>query len=236
MPAPAVQWRVWRALGDVAVNPLPFPCLSLVTDRKLCRDLQLEEKVSLAIEGGVNLVQLREKDLPGGELLRLAERLRDITRGRAFFFVNERLDVALACGADGVHLGEEALPARVARKLAGDRLLIGRSVHSLASARRAEEEGADFLQVGTIFETTSKPGVAPAGISLLKEVKEGVRIPVIAIGGIKASNAALVMKTGVHGVAVISAILAAHDPRAAAQELCQAVEANVLEEGRVQRG
>ena len=184
--------------------------------------------MSLAIEGGVNLVQLREKDLPGGELLRLAEKLRAITQSKALFFVNERLDVALACDADGVHLGEEALPVKAARKLVGDRLLIGRSVHTVAGARKAEEDGADFIQLGTIFESRSHPGVAPAGVSLLKEVRAAVSLPVIAIGGIKTFNVGEVMDAGASGVAVISAILAAPDPRSAAQELYQAMAACCL--------
>jgi len=206
------------------MSKLPRPCISLVTDRRLCVDTSLEEKVALAVEGGVNLVQLREKDLPGGRLLALAKRLKSITRDKALFFVNERVDVALACGADGVHLGEEALPVAAVRNLAGDRLLIGRSVHSLKGSLEAEKAGADFLQLGTIFESSSKPGVIPTGLELVKQVTSQVTIPVIGIGGIDASNAARVMACGAWGIAVISAILAAQNPKEAARRLARSVK------------
>jgi thiamine-phosphate pyrophosphorylase len=204
---------------------LTLPCLCLVTDRGLCRDTPLEEKVAQAVEGGVNLVQLREKDLPGGELLRLGERLREVTRGRALLFVNERVDVALLCGADGVQLGEEALPAGAVRRLVGDGLLIGRSVHSLEGALQAQEDGADLLVVGTIFPTASHPGTQPAGVGLLSEIARRVAIPLLAIGGVKAGNAPQVIEAGASGAAVISAILASPEPKRAAQELWQALQA-----------
>ena len=130
---------------------LPVPCLALVTDRRLCPPGSLADRVERAIAGGVDLVQLREKDLPAGELMALARELRRVTRGRALLLVNDRVDVALACEADGVQLGEAGVPANVARKLMGPELLIGRSVHGEAGARQAEADGADFLVVGTIF-------------------------------------------------------------------------------------
>ena len=207
------------------MSKLPRPCISLVTDRRLCVDTSLEEKVALAVEGGVNLVQLREKDLPGGRLLALAKRLKSITRDKALFFVNERVDVALACGADGVQLPEEGMPVATVRELAGARLLVGRSVHSLEGAREAQMAGgADFLQLGTIFESRSKPGVIPAGLELMKEVASHVSLPVIGIGGIDPSNAAQVMECGAWGVAVISAILSREDPKEAARRLARSVK------------
>lgn len=202
---------------------LPLPGLALVTDRARCRNRPLEEIVSQAVDGGVNLVQLREKDLAGGELYELALRLREVVRGRALLIVNERVDVALACGADGVHLPERGLPAAVVRPLVGEGLLIGRSVHSAEGAAEAEREGADFVQVGTIFATGSKPGVESAGLGLVSAARSALTLPVIAIGGIDAHNAAGVMKTGADGVAVISALMDAEDPAAAARELWDAV-------------
>ncbi len=167
------------------------------------------------------MVQLREKGLPGGELLRLALDLRGTTKRRALLFVNERVDVALACEADGVQLGEEALPVAAARKVAGEKLLIGRSVHSLEGAIEAEREGADLLVVGTIFATASHPGAQPAGVSLLREVASRVTIPLVGIGGIEAGNAAQVMRAGAVGVAVIRSVLAAPEPEEAARTLWQ---------------
>jgi thiamine-phosphate pyrophosphorylase len=204
-------------------RPLPLPCLALVTDRARRRDRPLEQIVSQAVDGGVNLVQVREKDLGGGDLYEFALRLREALQGRALLLVNERVDVALACGADGVHLPERGLPAAVARRQVGEGLLIGRSVHSVEGAAQAERDGADFVQVGTIFATGSKPGVEPAGLGLVSAVRSAVTSPVIAIGGINAGNAADVMRAGADGVAVISALMDAEDPAAAARDLWQAV-------------
>lgn len=213
---------------------LPDPCLALVTDRRLCRDdADLARRVARAVAGGVALVQLREKDLPGGPLLRLAERLRQATEGRALLFVNERADVALACGADGVHLGEEALPLAAVRRLAGDRLRIGRSVHSVegaVAAASAEGGGADLLLVGTIFPSGSHPGAPAAGVGLLEAVAQRVTVPFLAIGGVTAENAPQVTRAGARGAAVITAVLAAFDPEAAARRLLAA-----LREGREAR-
>ncbi len=202
---------------------LRLPCLSLVTDRSRCRARPLEEIVALAIEGGVGLIQLREKDLPGGELYDLALALRAVVHGRGLLIVNERLDVAQACGADGIHLPERGLPIRIVRELAGDSLLVGRSVHSAEAAARAQRQGADFVQVGTIFATRSKPGLEPAGPEIISAVHKAVSIPVLAIGGIDATNVSQVMGAGADGVAVISAIMDADDPRAAARGLSDAL-------------
>jgi thiamine-phosphate pyrophosphorylase len=213
------------------VGKLTVPCLALVTDRSLCQTLSLEEAVAQAIEGGVNLVQLREKDpdgrsLPAAELLALAEKLRAITRGRALFLVNDRLDVALACAADGVHLPERGLPVAAARRLAGGAfVIIGRSVHSVAEAVRAQEEGADYVQVGTIFASRSHPGQPVAGLGLLEAVAREVTIPILAVGGITAANVGEVMGAGASGAAVISAVLGAPSPREAARALAQAMAA-----------
>lgn len=205
---------------------LRLPCLALITDRRLCQDEDdLVERVKRAVMGGVTMVQLREKDLPAGELLRLGVRLREAAEGRAIFVVNDRVDVALACGAQGVHLPEAGLPPRVARRLAEARLLIGRSVHSLEGAMVAETGGADYLEVGTIFPTSSHPNAVPAGVELLCRVKEKVSIPILAIGGVKTFNVGEVIRAGAAGAAVISAILATPDPQEAAQKLMEAMRA-----------
>jgi len=205
-------------------HTLPIPCLCLVTNRHLCGGRPLEEMVAQAVAGGVDLVQLREKDLSGGPLLELAQRLRAITRGKALFLVNERVDVALACGADGVHLGEAGLPVGVVRKLVGEDPLIGRSVHSLEGALVAAEQGADFLHLGAIFATDSKPEATPVGPALMREVVKAVEIPVLGIGGIQAANLCQVVEAGGHGVAVIGSIMKYARPEEAALSLRRALQ------------
>jgi len=208
------------------VGKLTVPCLALVTDRSALGGLSLEEAVAQAIQGGANLVQLREKDLPAADLLALAEKLRAATRlRRVLFLVNDRLDVALACSAEGVHLPERGLPVAFARRLAGEGFIIGRSVHSVAEAVRAQREGADYVQVGSMFASRSHPDQPPAGLGLLEAVAAAVTIPILAVGGITAANVGDVMRAGASGAAVISAILGAPSPREAARALVQAMAA-----------
>ncbi|UCH87066.1 MAG: thiamine phosphate synthase [Dehalococcoidia bacterium] len=201
---------------------LPIPCLALITDRRLCERLSLEEAVARAIGGGINVVQLREKDLAAAELVPLADRLRAITRDKALLIVNSHLDVALICGADGVHLPERGPSVAATRRLAGNGLIIGRSVHSVEEAVKAEEEGADYVQVGAIFPTRSHPG-PPPGTGLLESVAARVSIPIVAVGGITARNVGEVMQAGARGAAVISAILGSPSPGAAARRLAEAM-------------
>jgi len=207
------------------VGKLTIPCLALVTDRRLCQTLSLEEAVAQAVDGGANLVQLREKDLPSNELLALADKLRAVTLGRSLFLVNDRLDVALACAADGVHLPEQGLPVAAARRLAPETFIVGRSVHSVAEAVRAQEEGADYVQVGSIFASRSHPDQPAAGLALLEATAAAVTIPILAVGGITAANVGEVMQVGASGAAVISAVLGAPSPREAARALAQAMAA-----------
>lgn len=185
----------------------------LVSDRSLVGGSDgLVAAVVEAVAGGVDAVQLREKDLPPDELADLARRLRDITRGRALLVVNASLEVALGAGADGVHLPEDA-PFPVRR----EGLLVGRSVHSLDAARRAEAEGADYLIAGPVYETASHAGLEPAGLALIEEVSRSVRVPVLAIGGVTAERVDEVIAAGASGVVVISAVLGRPDARAAAE-------------------
>lgn len=190
----------------------------LVTDRTRVSG-PLEDAVAAAVAGGVQAIQLREHGLYAGELLRLARNLRALTRERALLLVNDRLDVALASGADGIHLPEAGMPVAESRWLAGPELLIGRSIHSVAGAKEAEEAGADYLIVGTIYATGSHPEDVPTGPQIIRNVRAAVSLPLIAIGGITAQNAREVMQAGANGVAVISALLGAEDIERAAQEL-----------------
>ena len=170
------------------------------------------------------MVQVREKSLSTGDLYRLAATLRRVTLGKAILNINDRLDVALAVDADGVHLPSDSLPVCVVKKLGGGRLLVGRSVHSVEEALVAENDGANYLILGTIYGTTSHPGRPPSGPGLIEAVKARVRTHVYAIGGINASNAGEVMRAGADGVAVIRSILGAHDPGIAAREIAEIVE------------
>ena len=165
-------------------SPIPLPCLCMVTDRTRTASGDLLETVSAAVDAGVSMVQLREKDMPAGQLLKLARKLRAVTEGKSLLIVNDRVDVALLSGADGVQLGEEAMGVAEARKLMGPNLLIGSSVHSVKGAMAAESNGADFLVLGAIFETATHPGVETGGLALVEAVTRRVRLPVLGIGGI----------------------------------------------------
>lgn len=156
-------------------------------------------------------MHLRAPDLAAGALYDLAVAFRAVTRGHALLIVHDRVDVALAAGADGVQLGEHGLPVDAARRVAGDRLFIGRSVHSVASAMQAARAGADFVLLGTIFASASHPEHPPGGLELVRAARAACPLPLIAIGGIDTSNAASAIAAGADGVAVIRAILAAQD-------------------------
>ena len=207
---------------------LSFPLLCLVTDRLRCNGRPLEDVVDAAVESGVGMVQLREKDLPASELYSLALRLRDVVGSRASLFINDRVDLALAVRADGVQLGENALPIEAARQVAGGNLLLARSVHSVSGALDAEAKGADLLTLGTIFPTASHPGAYTGGLSLISEVAESVNLPFLGIGGIDASNAGQVIAAGASGTAVITAITTAEDPAAAASSMIESMRAASL--------
>ena len=183
--------------------------------------------VAASVEGGAGMVQLREKDLPPFELLRLARRLRRVTDRRALLIVNDRVDVAMIAGADGVQLGETALDVADVRSLVGSDMLIGRSVHSEVGAVDAECQGADFLILGTVFETASHPQGQIGGIDLVREVTGAVKIPVLGIGGITTDNASDVIEAGASGVAVITAITMAEDPQVAASDLALAISGRI---------
>jgi thiamine-phosphate pyrophosphorylase len=192
------------------------PALVLVTDAARLRGRDLAHVVSEAVAGGVNAVQLRERVLSHEDLVALGRRVRDAIAGRALLFVNGDIAAAMEIGADGVHL-PESLAAGNATSTGS--LLVSRAVHSVDAAITAQRSGADLIQLGTVFETKSHPGVPTMEVDGVREACERVAAPVIAIGGITAANAAAVMRAGAAGVAVIGAILDARDPHAAAAEL-----------------
>ena len=197
--------------------------LYLVTDRNQTGGRDLLWVLERALEGGVRAVQLREKDLGGRELFVLAEKTKRLCeRYQANLFVNDRVDVALGVDAEGVHLGGDSMPVRAARELLGAEKLIGVSTHSINEAREAEQEKADFILFGPVYFTASKAAYGePQGLGRLKKVVEKISLPVYAIGGVKVENIAEVKETGVRGIALISAVLSASDPRAATRRILE---------------
>lgn len=195
--------------------------LYLITDRTQTAGRELPAVVAEALAGGVRCVQLREKDLCGGELYQLAKTLRLLTRAHhSRLVINDRLDIALAVEADGVHLGSASLPVSVARRILGPHALIGYSAHSPAEAERAAEDGASFVTFGPVYHTPSKACYgAPLGTKELTQVANTLAIPVFALGGIKPDTLADTMKSGCHGVALISAIISDEQPKNAAQKI-----------------
>jgi thiamine-phosphate pyrophosphorylase len=208
----------------IRIGRLRLPVLCFVVSTKDAPDGDIEKLVSAAVAGGVTMVQLREKDMPAGDLLSLARRLKVVTRGRALLVINDRIDVALAVEADGVHLAGQSLPVGPAARIAHGRLLVGRSVHGLTEAQAAVADGADYLTFGHVYPTQSHRGLPPHGLEELREVVAQVDVPVLAIGGVGVHNLEPVLATGCAGIAVISAILSAVDPRAAAAQLRQALD------------
>lgn len=185
-------------------------------------------EVEAAYQGGADIVQLRSKNLTDAALYRIGTRFRKIAdRFRRLFFVNDRIDLALAVEADGVHLGQDDLGIEAVRKIfRSTGKFVGRSTHNLGQALQAVREGHDYIGVGPIFETPTKPSYPPVGIDLIKQVKEKVRIPFVCIGGINETNLGGVLRAGATRVAVVRAIFDAPDVCQATQTLRAAMENN----------
>ena len=195
--------------------------LYVVTDEKIGRGRSHAELARQAVAGGADAVQLRDKNLSGRDLFAAALAIREITSDAgALFIVNDRLDVALAAGADGVHLGAGDLPIGRARRIAPPGFIIGASVGSTATAARAAAEGADCVALSPTFATNSKDDAGPGhGLAMLAAVRAAVPLPLVAIGGITVANIADVIAVGADGVAVISAVVGKDDVTAAARDL-----------------
>lgn len=194
--------------------------LYLVTDRLLLGGKDLAETIEQAILGGVTAVQLREKDVTSLDFYHIAQTVKNSTAKYGVpFIVNDRLDIALAVDADGLHIGQRDLPLPVARKLLGAKKTIGVSATTLEQALSAQEQGADYLGIGAMFPTATKEDADSVSLRELQRIKEQARIPIVAIGGIQANNIQQIIAAGADGAAVVSAIIAAADPRAAAEQL-----------------
>ncbi|MCD8338115.1 MAG: thiamine phosphate synthase [Lachnospiraceae bacterium] len=194
--------------------------LYAVTDRTWLGAHTLYEQVEEALKGGVTCVQLREKYLPEAEFLAEAFSIRELCKRYGVpFIINDNLDIAQKCGADGVHVGQEDMHPDEARQRVGDGMIIGVTAHTVAEAVEAEKRGADYLGAGAVFQTGTKSNTVALPYETLCEICASVQIPVVAIGGISRTNLMSLSGSGVSGVAVVSAVFAAADVRRAASEL-----------------
>lgn len=195
--------------------------LYVVTDSDLSKGRTDAEVARLAYEGGADAVQLRMKHSDGREMLGQAMEIRKVADEFCkFFFVNDRVDIAMASGADGVHLGQSDIPLEVARDLMGETAIIGISVDNVDQAIAAAEGGADYIGIGSIFNTSTKPDAKQGvGLGAIYEIREAVDIPIVAIGGINRGNIQDVVRAGADAAAVVSAVVAQDDVKAAAHEL-----------------
>lgn len=194
--------------------------LYAVTDRSRLGGCSLADRVEKAIKSGATLVQLREKELPFSEFLREAKEIKKITDScRVPLIINDNIRVALACDAAGIHIGQDDLDVSAARALLGKDKTIGVSAQTVEEAVIAEQQGADYLGVGTVFPTSTKPDAVQVTLATLKAICSSVSIPVVAIGGINAQNLLQLQNSGIAGVAVVSAIFSQADVSAATRQL-----------------
>jgi len=202
---------------------LPSP-LYVILDGQASGGRRLDELLDAVLAGGCRIVQLREKTMPPAGLFPLAQALRRRCReAGALFIVNDRVDLALAVEADGAHVGQDDLPAREARRLLPPPMILGVSTHNADQARRARDDGADYVAVGSMFPTGSKISFELVGPELVRRVRADIPVPLVAIGGITRNNLSQVIEAGADAVAVISAIGNARDPAAAVREFLETI-------------
>jgi len=200
--------------------------LYVVTDETLSQGHSHAEIAKLAVSGGADVIQLRDKKMCSTDLFSAAKQIREITKGKALFIVNDRVDIALTSEADGVHLGQDDLPVDVVRRLVPDGFIIGISVGSVSEALKGVENGADYVAVSPVFSTDSKPDAGMGrGLESISAIRKAVpkNIPVIGIGGIHAGNVSRVICAGLDGVAVISAVVSAPDIEKATRDLSERI-------------
>ncbi len=199
----------------------------VLTDTDLQNCFSHVELAELAISGGADTIQLRQKTGDTIQMIRVAEQIQVLCkRAGASFIVNDRVDVAIASHADGVHLGQRDFPIPLARKLLGEGAIIGGSAGDVEEARKCLLEGADYIGFGPVYLTSSKADASPpSGLDLLRQVVEKISLPIIAIGGINKENTRLVRETGAHGIAVISSVCCDRDPEEATRCLRRLLEA-----------
>jgi thiamine-phosphate diphosphorylase len=204
----------------MTTTPRRIAGLYVIVDPDACREQRPAEVARASLEGGAKILQWRDKHRDKGDQLSDALAIAEMCREHgAIFIVNDHADLALAVGADGVHLGQHDLPISAVRPYLGESLIIGVSTNNADEAREAEAASADYIAVGAIFPTASKAVTRPASLERIREIRAAVRVPIVAIGGIDASNLPSVLDAGADAAAVISAVCGAADPRAAAAEL-----------------
>lgn len=198
--------------------------LYLVTNRENKSKENFLKIIEESIKGGVTLIQLREKTVSTQEFFNIATNVKEITKKyNVPLIINDRIDIALAIDADGVHIGQDDMPTKIARKFIGPNKILGVSVHNLKEAKKAEENGANYLGVGAIF-TTTKDDANDVSIKTLKRITESVDIPTVAIGGINLENANQLKNTKIAGFSVVSAIMEAKEPKIASKKLKEIYE------------
>ncbi len=194
--------------------------LYLCTDRSIMSDTSIEECVEKSLKGGVSVVQIREKDCPGKEFLQIAKSVKEITRRyNVPLIINDRVDVAIAVGADGVHVGQDDLPCAIVRSMVGEDMIIGVSASSLTEALKAQQDGADYIGVGAMFATDTKTDAKVVSMEELDRIRREVSIPIVVIGGINKTTLPDFIGKGIDGIAVVSAIVSQNDVESAAREL-----------------
>lgn len=194
--------------------------LYLVTDRRYVKDRSFIDAIEEAIAGGTTLIQLREKDLSSLEFYKLAKAVRELTIKHDIpLIINDRLDIALAVNADGVHVGQDDLPAKAVRKFLPQNKILGVSASTLKEALTAQGDGADYIGVGALFPTATKKNTRKVSMQELEKIKQSLNIPVVGIGGINKENIRAVIDTGVDGVAVVSEILGSNRIKDSARDL-----------------
>ncbi|MBD3232168.1 MAG: thiamine phosphate synthase [candidate division Zixibacteria bacterium] len=201
--------------------------LYVITDEVLSRGRTHQRIAEVSLKGGAYVIQLRDKKVSGKMLFEVACEIRELTRRAGVpFIVNDRVDIAIASGADGVHVGQDDLPAKIARELIGDEMILGVSAITVDQAIQAEQDGADYIGFGPVYEArgTKSDAGEPLGLKLLREACSQCSIPVIAIGGINKDNVSKVIKAGAYGAAVISAIVASEDIERATFEIKSEIE------------
>ncbi len=197
----------------------------MVTGQDFSGGRSYAEVVRACISGGAGIIQLREKDWPAARLVEAGLMIREMTReAGVLFIVNDRVDVALAVGADGVHIGQQDIALPMVRKMVGPRMVVGISAGNPGEARKAELEGASYIGAGPIYPTeTKKDASSPGGLGMLGEIRRATSLPIYAIGGIKINNAADVIRAGADGVAVISGVVGADDIARAARDFVEEI-------------
>ncbi len=194
--------------------------LYLCTDRSIMSDASIEECVEKSLKGGVSVVQIREKDCSGKEFLQIAKSVKEITkRYNVPLIINDRVDVAIAVGADGVHVGQDDLPCAIVRSMVGEDMIIGVSASSLTEALKAQQDGADYIGVGAMFATDTKTDAKVVTMEELDRIRREVSIPIVVIGGINKTTLPDFIGKGIDGIAVVSAIVSQNDVESAAREL-----------------